>query len=114
MFSCKWILYSLDTVLYCTVHVAVSSLPVTSGPKFDSNLALNESRNDGRPVLWLMSFYSVFTDLHFSFKISVAFFSSFTEFTDFIVRLCSTVHAFPLNVMSSFPLKCVHEQGAGL
>lgn len=75
MFSCKWILYSLDTVLYCTVHVAVSSWPVTSGPKFDSNLALNESRNDGRPVLWLMSFYSLFTDLHFSLRISVVFFS---------------------------------------
>lgn len=69
MFSCKWILYS-----FYRLHVAVSSWPVTSGPKLDSNLALNESRNDGRPVLWLMSFYSLFTDLHFSFKISVDFF----------------------------------------
>lgn len=104
--------YCTVWILYCTVHVAVSSLPVTSGPKVDSNLALNESRNDGRPVLWLMSFYSLFTGLHFSFKISVVFFfSSFTEFTDFIFRYCSTVHAFPLNVMSNFPLKCVHEQG---
>lgn len=66
--------YCTVWILYCTVHVAVSSLPVTSGPKFDSNLALNESRNDGRPVLWLMSFYSLFTGLHFSFKISVVFF----------------------------------------
>lgn len=66
--------YCTVWILYCTVHVTVSSLPVTSGPKFDSNLALNESRNDGRPVLWLMSFYSLFTGLHFSFKISVVFF----------------------------------------
>lgn len=67
--------YCTVWILYCTVYVAVSSLPVTSGPKVDSNLALNESRNDGRPVLWLMSFYSLFTGLHFSFKISVVFFS---------------------------------------
>lgn len=57
--------YCTVWILYCTVYVAVSSLPVTSGPKVDSNLALNESRNDGRPVLWLMSFLFSFYRLAF-------------------------------------------------
>lgn len=97
--------YCTVWILYCTVHVTVSSLPVTSGPKFDSNLALNESRNDGRPVLWLMSFYSLFTGLHFSFKISVVFFLFLYRIYRFYFQILFYCSRFPPQCHVQFPFK---------
>lgn len=93
IFSCKCKLYN-----FYRLHAVVSSWPAASGPKFDSHLALNKSRNDRRPVLWLMGFYFLFTDLLFSFNIS-----THCCFPYRIYRF----YCWALSYSESFPFICV-------